>query len=220
MSDSWQTVQSQERGVQTSVSLLWNLSLLLQHIPHQPAETSVRLLPGAQVVHLHSRYSFQGIGYPIRHGTGHPSPPEAVGITGDDSLFSRRHPKGCILCPWKKGNLTPPSSPSCLFIPDTPVPPSTYREIDESKTVLSISTIWQTDTQTMRELWPFAAQGGLTPGHLQQLEKAFRRPGLGRRGVVALTLRYLDWQLEHGGITDQKGNLCRTHRLLAVLYET
>lgn len=102
-------------------------------------------------------------------------------------------------------NVVPPRSSTPVFpVSDTPVRDT--REIDRSNPDLSISLIWQTDTQTIRELWPFAAQAGLAPTHLRQLETAFRVQGWDGEGVVALTLRYLDWQLEHGGIADQKGN--------------
>lgn len=112
-----------------------------------------------------------------------------------------------IVCAEEGSSFIPPQPSALTFcVPDTPVQNIAPKEIDRSKTDPSILTIWQTDTQAIRELWPFAAQAGLTPGHLHQLEKAFRAQGWDGEGVVALTLRYLDWQLEHGGIRDQKGN--------------
>ena len=203
----WQTVQSQERGVQTSG--LPTLELVSPPTAHLRTNQQKRLFAYCRerksFISTHAILSRE-LGIPYGTVRGILRRLKLLGLLAVIPYFQGAI-QGLHIMSMEEGkSFTPPSSPSCLFNPDTPVPPSTYREIDRSKTDLSISTIWQTDTQTMRELWPFAAQGGLTPGHLQQLEKAFRAQGWDGEGVVALTLRYLDWQLEHGGITDQKGN--------------
>ena len=72
-------------------------------------------------------------------------------------------------------------------------------EID--KIDLSIS-IWNTSYEEMQAMWPHVCAIGFTPVHLRQLQQIFAIQRF-ESATVALSLRYLDWQLEHSG-----GHLC------------
>lgn len=204
---SWQTVQSQERGVQTPG--LPPLKLVSPPTAHLRTGQQKRLFAYCRerksFISTHAILSRE-LGIPYGTVRGILRRLKLLGLLTVTPYFQGAIQGLHILCENEGSSCVPPQlSAFTLSVGDTPVQNIAPREIDRSKTDPSI-TIWQTDTQAIRELWPFAAQEGLTPGHLHQLEKAFRAQGWDGEGVVALTLRYLDWQLEHGGIKDQKGN--------------
>jgi hypothetical protein len=206
-----QTVQNQARGVQTpGQPALLPLKFVSPPTAHLRTDQQKRLYVYCRecksFITTHSNLSSQ-LGIPYGTVRGILRRLKQLGLLSVSPYFQGAIQGLHIAC-GEEGSSFIPHQPSALTlsVTDTPVPNIVPKEIDRSKTDPSIFTIWQTDTQTLRELWPFAAQAGLTPGHFQQLEKVFRIQGRDGEGVVALTLRYLDWQLEHGGITDQKGN--------------
>ncbi|MFI3270686.1 MAG: helix-turn-helix domain-containing protein [Pseudomonadota bacterium] len=69
-----------------------------------------------------------------------------------------------------------------------------------------IQSIWQSDQETILACWPAAAAAGLRSAHLRQLESIFDLQGF-EVGTVSLALRYLDWQLEQGPLTNARGEL-------------
>lgn len=69
-------------------------------------------------------------------------------------------------------------------------------------------SIWTVSIEDIETLWPAVRAAGLFPGHIQKVREAFIQQGWPQEKaevIVAQTLRYLDWQLEHGGILDQHG---------------
>lgn len=206
---SQQPVYSQAQGVQTPGQA--------QHFPYQlasPPTAHLRTIQQRRLleycreqksfISTHSNLS-SALGIPYGTVRGILRRLKQLGLLTVTPYFQGAIQGLHIMCMEGGKTIAPPQSSTPVFsVSDTPI--HDLREIDRLKPDLSISLIWQTDTQTIRELWPFAAQAGLAPAHLRQLETAFRAQGWDGEGVVALTLRYLDWQLEHGGITDQKGN--------------
>lgn len=104
-----------------------------------------------------------------------------------------------VLCP-------SPSQKDTLSGQDewTPSGQPLHRKKDREKNL----SIWDLSLDDLDTLWPAAKAAGLFPGHLRKIREAFEQQGWLREkseAVVAQTLRYLDWQLEHGGIIDQHG---------------
>lgn len=87
---------------------------------------------------------------------------------------------------------------------DTPINRQPY--IEERREEKNLSILGNLD---IKNLWPFAHSAGLCLGHFRQVEKAFVSQGWQvddtSRQLVCQGIRYLDWQLERGGIIDQHG---------------
>lgn len=71
-----------------------------------------------------------------------------------------------------------------------------YKE-DIDKIDRSIS-IWDTSYEDMLAMWPHVCAIGFSTVHLRQLQQIFEIQRF-EEATVALSLRYLDWQLEHSG---------------------
>lgn len=79
--------------------------------------------------------------------------------------------------------------------------------IEERKIEKENQSIWNLSADQVGELWPHATNAGLYPGHLRQARDALHIQGQRDReeAIVAQSLRFLDWQMEQGGITDKDG---------------
>lgn len=77
------------------------------------------------------------------------------------------------------------------------------REIERKKD----PSIWNLSTEQIEELWPHVKKAGLFASHLREVRDALEIQGIEDKPgkLVALTLRYLDWQLARGPIIDQYG---------------
>ena len=71
-----------------------------------------------------------------------------------------------------------------------------YKE-DKEKIDRSIS-IWDTSYEAMQTMWPHVCAVGFSAVHLRQLQQIFEIQRF-EDATVALSLRYLDWQLEQSG---------------------
>lgn len=68
-------------------------------------------------------------------------------------------------------------------------------------------SIWNLSVEQIEELWPHVKKAGLFASHLREVRDALELQGIEDKPgkLVALTLRYLDWQLAKGPIIDQHG---------------
>ena len=70
-------------------------------------------------------------------------------------------------------------------------------------------SLWDLGITEVREYWPHVAEAGLNRGHFHEVRAAFKDQkwalDANSEMLVAESLRYLDWQLEQGGITDKNG---------------
>ena len=89
--------------------------------------------------------------------------------------------------------------------PDTLFGQAIYKEEIDNKN----PSLWELGLTEIREYWPHVAQAGLNRGHLLQVRKAYLDQKWtideNTEMLVTETLRYLDWQLEQGGIIDKSG---------------
>ena len=89
--------------------------------------------------------------------------------------------------------------------PDTLSGQDIYREERDNKN----PSLWDLGIIEIREYWPFVAGAGLNRGHLHEVRAAFvdQKWALDANTemLVAESLRFLDWQIEHGGMTDKTG---------------
>ena len=80
-----------------------------------------------------------------------------------------------------------------------------YREERDKKN----PSLWDLGIIEIREYWPYVAEAGLNRGHLHEVRAAFvdQKWALDANTEMLVTesLRFLDWQIEHGGITDKIG---------------
>lgn len=88
---------------------------------------------------------------------------------------------------------------------DTLFGQATYIEEIDNKN----PSLWELGSTEIREYWPHVAEAGLNRGHLLEVRAAFKdqRWTLDENSemLVAESLRFLNWQLEQGGITDKSG---------------
>jgi len=93
--------------------------------------------------------------------------------------------------------------------PDTLSGQDIYREERDNKN----PSLWDLGIIEIREYWPFVAEAGLNRGHLHEVRAAFvdQKWALDANTEMLVTesLRYLDWQIEHGGIIDKTGELVK-----------
>lgn len=130
----WQTVQSQERGVQTSG--LPSLELVSPPTAHLRTNQQKRLFAYCRerksFISTHAILSRE-LGIPYGTVRGILRRLKLLGLLAVIPYFQGAI-QGLHIMSMEEGkSFTPPSSPSCLFNPDTPVPPSTYREIDQKQ---------------------------------------------------------------------------------------
>lgn len=112
-----------------------------------------------------------------------------------------RGPREPVILPSEEQFGAPPASPQM----DTLSGQASYKEEIDKKN----PSLWDLGTTELREYWPCVADSGLNRGHLLEVRAAFKeqRWALDENTemLVAESLRFLDWQLEQGGITDKTG---------------